>query len=458
MKKFKNQISNTQKQKHSSPSISYHTIAFFATHLLLWSFICLNSLAQNPFGTIPATGNQLPNTQFDKTGYYYPNGPIVPDYSSSNKSITEQNNEMILEQIKNYEADKRANDNLYREYEELAQLNYQRDLERVIRTNYRKAFHKLKSMLEGSTPLSLKQAVFEVEHAYNNTFTYEQFSSAIQHYVEIVQLKMALDKTNVNNSTINIAIAQVLSDTITLEINEQIITNYPLKYDFDDGWGETNWNKMFVSKLLFTGMGQCHSMPLLHLIIAEELNANAYLSLSPNHSFIKFENNNTLYNLETTLGVLVSDQWLMASGYVSTESIKNKIFLDTLNKKQVVANCLNDLASGYTRIFGHMDTTFIFACADLSLKYYDEGNAIAHVIKSNSYLANISYLGQLLNIPELEDALKIPMINKLWQLHDLEYQYLKSSGYKNIPKEEYDAWLQTARTDKPKQTNKQNTN
>jgi hypothetical protein len=402
----------------------------------------------------------MPYTQIGRMDSYYPTVPNFPDYTSPGKSIHERNMEIIENDLKIYEAKKYANQITNNEFEQLAQLNYRRELAKFISSNYWEAFHKLKSMLEGNTPMSLKQAVFEVEHAYNNTFTYEQYESAIQRYVEIVKLKMAYDKTVVNSSTINIAIAQVLSDTITLNLKqtETKITSYPISYDFDDGWGEKDWNKMFVSKLLFTGKGQCHSMPLLHLIIAEELGANAYLSLSPNHSFIKFEHNNTLFNFETTQGALVTDQWTMASGYITTESIKNKIFLDTLNTKQVISNCLNDLARGYTKIFGYRDTAFIFACTNLSLKYYGKGNAIAHVIKSSSYLANISMMGQQLNIPKLEDALKIPAINRLWQLHDIEYQYLKSSGYKNIPKDEYDTWLQTARTDRPKQTNKHNTN
>jgi hypothetical protein len=436
-----------------------NTLALIAIHLLIMFFAGIDSFGQIPVVQTPQPASLFQNIQIGNT--YGDNNKVTsdifyPNYSGIDPKIHEQNMRLI-EEANNWT---KANMEAELRLRQLTEYNYQIGLIKYVKTNYRNAFDKIKSMLEGNTKMSLKQAVFEVEHAFNNTFTYEQYDSAIQRYAEIVKLKMAHDKSGANNPTINIAIAQVLSDTITIKLkyNEQEITSYPLSYDFDDGWGEKDWNKMFVSKLLFTGKGQCHSMPLLHLIIAEELNANAYLSLSPSHSFIKFENNNTLYNLETTHGVLVTDQWVMASGYINTESIKNKVFLDTLNTKQVIADCLNDLASGYTKVFGYRDTTFIFACTNLSLKYHDKGNAIAHVIKNNSYLANISMMGQQLNIPKLEDALKIPDINKLWQLHDVEYQYLKSSGYKNIPKDEYDAWLQTARTDSPKQIKKQNTN
>lgn len=445
---------HAQKQQCSSPSLQAsrrcHTLAFFAAHLLLLGFMCFDTMAQYPYVTAPTPGNHMPNTQIGRMDSYYPTAPISPDYTSHGKSIHEKNMEIIENDINTYETKKYAAQIINNEYELYTQLDYQRGLFKYIKSNYNSAFNKLKDMLEGNAELNLKQAVYEVEHAFNNTFTFEEFDNAIKRYAEIVKLKLEQDKSDFSNSAINIAIAQVMADTITLKVKhkEEEITSYPLSYDFDDAWGENDWNNMFVSKLLFTGKGQCHSMPLLHLIVAEELGANAYLSLSPNHSFIKFQHGNTLYNLETTQGVLVTDQWIMASDYLSTEAIKNKVFLDTLNTKQVISNCLCDLASGYIKVFGYRDTSFIFACTDLSLKYYDKGNAIAHVIKNKSYLANISMMGQQLCIPKLEDALKVPAISKLWELESAEYQYLKTSGYKNIPKDKYDAWLQTARTDK----------
>lgn len=442
-----------QKQQCSSPSLQpslrCHTLAFFAAHLLILMFTCYNTSGQIPVIQTPQPTSLSPNIQIgnsNRNSNQVPPNTYYQNYGGIDSKIHEQN-QRLIEEANNFT---KAHLETERRQKQIAEYNYRIGLLNYVQTNYRNAFDKMKSMLEGNTPMSLKQAVFEVEHAYNNTFTYEQYDSAIQRYVEIVKLKMAYDKTDVNSPTTNVAIAQVLSDTISLKkgYNEQEITSYPISYDFEDGWGEKEWNKQFVSKLLFTGKGQCHSMPLLHLIIAEELNANAYLSLSPNHSFIKFKYGNTLYNLETTQGALVTDQWIMASDYLSTEAIKNKVFLDTLNTKQVISNCLCDLASGYIKLFGYRDTSFIFACTDLSLKYYDKGNAIAHVIKNKSYLANISMMGQQLGIPKLEDALKVPVIGKLWELESAEYQYLKTSGYKNIPKDKYDAWLQTARTDK----------
>src|SRR5690606_40795390 len=67
---------------------------------------------------------------------------------------------------------------------------------------------------------------------------------------------------------------------------------------------------------------QCHSLPLLYLILAEEMNAKAWMALAPQHAYIVFESDKGLINFETTNGHLVDDEWIMKSGFISTNSIK----------------------------------------------------------------------------------------------------------------------------------------
>ena len=45
----------------------------------------------------------------------------------------------------------------------------------------------------------------------------------------------------------------------------------------------------FITKLMISGIGQCYSMPLYYLILAEEMNAEACWALSPKHSFVKIK-------------------------------------------------------------------------------------------------------------------------------------------------------------------------
>ena len=80
---------------------------------------------------------------------------------------------------------------------------------------------------------------------------------------------------------------------------------------------------MFVQKLLVTGKGQCNSLPKLYLILAEEIGAEAHLALSPNHSYIKFpDDEGNWHNIELTNNMLTTDAFILNSGYVKAEAIQ----------------------------------------------------------------------------------------------------------------------------------------
>jgi hypothetical protein len=63
----------------------------------------------------------------------------------------------------------------------------------------------------------------------------------------------------------------------------------PMRYDFHDYRGEGDYRQQFVTKLLQTNTGQCHSLPLLYKILAEEMGVKAYLAFAPNHSYIRHQ-------------------------------------------------------------------------------------------------------------------------------------------------------------------------
>ena len=95
-------------------------------------------------------------------------------------------------------------------------------------------------------------------------------------------------------------------------------------------------------------------MPLQYLAIAEQLGAKAYLSLSPEHSFMQyFDETGYRYNFETTNGNLVNQTWLMQSNYINATALKNKTYLDTLSNKQLYAQLLSDLLHNYTEKVGY---------------------------------------------------------------------------------------------------------
>jgi hypothetical protein len=81
--------------------------------------------------------------------------------------------------------------------------------------------------------------------------------------------------------------------------------------------GHKDLTKTFVTKLLVQNSGQCHSMPLLYLMMAQELGTEAYLSYSPSHSYVMFKDNKSRWNnLELTNGKLITEAAILGSGFI----------------------------------------------------------------------------------------------------------------------------------------------
>lgn len=251
--------------------------------------------------------------------------------------------------------------------------------------DYVKAFNELNAMLSGGK-LDLKKAVFIVEHAYDTTLNYERFKSQISKLVEIIGLKMKQDRISPNDNMGKImTLFKFMADTITVKqsVTEKRITTYPKMYDFDDFYGVHDYSKMFVSKLIRTGTGQCHSLPLLYLILAQEIGAKAYLSTSPQHFYVKFMDEfGSLQNIELTNRMFTTDQFILQSGYVKASAIKNKIYMDTLGLRKMILTQFNDLANGYAKKFGYDD--FMVKCGERVLTE-QKNNIQAYMHVANYY-------------------------------------------------------------------------
>jgi len=157
---------------------------------------------------------------------------------------------------------------------------------------YVQAYDALNAMLEGRAPVSLKRAVFLVENAYyENALSYEAYDSHLRNIVAFCRARMQQEHIKGgDNAALNDLLFRFMSDTLSVidPATGTKVTHFPDHYDFDDFYGTADWTKLFVTKLMNTNFGQCHSMPLLYGILAEELGAKAYLSASPSHLFIKY--------------------------------------------------------------------------------------------------------------------------------------------------------------------------
>jgi hypothetical protein len=160
---------------------------------------------------------------------------------------------------------------------------------------YSEAVDSLERMLRDEGDLDFRKAVFLVEQAYvAEAITYEQFQSEI-HLLAFLAEKtfrqqisgLAYDYPDKNRIGRFAAVFSVMMDTVKVQRNDTTWALPPFRYDFEDVFGDRDWSKMFVSKLLETRRGNCHSLPYLYKILCEELGVRAHLALAPNHIYIK---------------------------------------------------------------------------------------------------------------------------------------------------------------------------
>lgn len=149
-------------------------------------------------------------------------------------------------------------------------------------SHYKKAFDEIKRMLEGKQCYSFKRAVFVTEDAFmGGKLNYEIFCKDVETIT--VHMKQFVVRKNIQHykTAYHYAAFAYITDSIP-ENNFQ-----PYAYDFDDFLGRENYESMFVTKLLRTKEGSCHSLPYFYKIICDEVGAESFLAIAPNHCYIK---------------------------------------------------------------------------------------------------------------------------------------------------------------------------
>lgn len=318
---------------------------------------------------------------------------------------------------------------------------------------YYRSAKQLLDMLSGKTPLNLKEAVFSVENSFfEGHLDKKRYEERISEMVTIARSKATQDGYNWNNQMArNIMLYRVMSDTLNVKLpgQEKSSVSFPMQYDFEDFSGEKDWSKMFVTKLLSSHTGQCHSMPLLYLILCEATGTEASLAFSPRHSYIKFrDKQNNWHNLELTNGKMVTDAFIIGSGFVNAASIKNNVYMQPQDKKQVIAHCLADLASGYIQKYGY--DSFVVQCVD-SVLSYAPGNTTALAMKNNYLGIRLEYVANQIGRPPLE-ILKTdyPLVYKMLEERNNFYKKMDEIGYVEMPAELYEKWLNSVNQEKEK--------
>ncbi|MEI9806640.1 MAG: hypothetical protein WDO16_01465 [Bacteroidota bacterium] len=320
---------------------------------------------------------------------------------------------------------------------------------------YRSAYSQLMQLKPDS--FSITKAVYIVENAWlENKYSFEIFRERLQVEAKVIKQQLKSEKLSLqDNLALNYGIQKRYRQNIyqyDLK-SKQTRTVKPFGYDFEDFQGQKNYDKMFTTKMMVTGKGQCHSMPLMYLMIAEQLGAKAWLSLAPQHSFVRFsDKNGSLLNFETTNGNLVSTNWLLQSGFINANALKSKTYLDTLSQKQLFAQCLSDLLVGYLSKFNYDG----FAEQLMkTISSIDQNNMTALILDAN---IKTQIAMQSINAAGETERRRFAKISEAYRAYlDMmaAYEKVDRRGYQDMPKEAYAAWLKTIEQERKKQETKE---
>lgn len=190
-------------------------------------------------------------------------------------------------------------------------------------------------------------------------------------------------------------------------------------------------------------------MPLYYLLLAEEMGAEAYWSFPPRYSFVKIQDEKgDWYNLELTCKAILSDTHYMNSSYIKAEALQNKIYLEPMDKTNVIAEMLLELARGYYNKYGLDD--FYLKCIDTAEQYL-KNDLNAKILKSAYQTRLTLTLAHLLNAPKPEIMQQLsPEAYKHFELMQAQYKKIDDMGYEEIPVAVYALWLDHIAKEKEK--------
>jgi regulator of sirC expression with transglutaminase-like and TPR domain len=109
-------------------------------------------------------------------------------------------------------------------------------------------------------------------------------------------------------------------------------------FDYDHA-GLKNLRVKLISHYLETRLGNCVSMPILFLILADKLGLDVALALAPVHLFLRYRDpDGRVTNLEATAGALPArNLWMRQERNVPDRGVKSGFYMRSLSRREGVA-------------------------------------------------------------------------------------------------------------------------
>jgi hypothetical protein len=296
---------------------------------------------------------------------------------------------------------------------------------------YKQAVDEICDMLNEKKPLSFKRAVFLTENAYyNGQLNYTDFCNEIEN-IKIIVTKMIEAKGLQKYRTAgNWAVFSFMTEKIPEN-------NYsPFQYDFENFMGDKDYESFMVSSLLKNKKGNCHSLPYLYKILAEEVNVEAFIALAPMHVFIKHKDEKgQWWNLELTSGTFSRTSFIIESFNVTDAGMESGLYMKPLTLKESIALCLSDLLDYYDKQTGIFYGEVVRKAYSTGLSVYP--NSLLQLAKRDE----IKYrLDKAMEVKGLNDYSKIepyPELIELYEEMDKTVKYIQQIGFSKLTDKQY---------------------
>ncbi len=309
---------------------------------------------------------------------------------------------------------------------------------------FQKAIDEISDMLNDKQPLSFKRAVFLTENAYyNGQLDWIVFNNEFDRIKSILN-KMIIAKNLQQYKTAgNWAIFSYMTDTIP-ENNLQ-----PYTYDLDNYMGDKDYQCFTVSNLLKSKKGNCHSLPYMYKILANEVNVEAFLAIAPMHCYIRHKDEQgKWWNLELTTGTFSRTSFIIESFNISDEGMESGLYMKPLSEKESISLCLHDLIDYYDKQTGIYYGSLVRKAYTVGLKFYP--NSLWQMVKANDEKYQLDSAMEANGIKDYNKIDLNPEIVKFDKKFKATKDYIAKIGYSKITPEQYKEKLHIVENEKQK--------
>lgn len=138
----------------------------------------------------------------------------------------------------------------------------------------------------------------------------------------------------------------------------------------------------------------------------------------------------------------MSDKWYQEHFFITPEARRSRIYLDTLNKREILGDCLAYLAYGYLRRFGATDGVFVSACI-LTADHFNAHPRVQPLfIRSQMLVRMLNTVTYRYGISSYEDLHRSEEAIQLYRLLEENEAAIKQFGYRDMPIDLYEDLVQ----------------